>query len=275
MSTRGGAASDDQQAAAEPSESRSPAARLGLIGLSGGLLAGLFGVGGGVVMVPLFAGLVGLPQKRASSTSLLAIVPIATAAAWGYARQGNIDFGAGAALLLGGVVGGQLGGWLLPRVPGRALQIAFGVLTILTAVRLLWPTGGAGQGAIGGSAEAAALVLVGLAAGVLAALLGVGGGIILVPALVLLAGASADVARGTSLVVVIGTALTASARLQREGLVDVRAATWAGLVGAPAGLLGAALGQWLPQRAALLLFAALLVYSGGRLVGKGLASPNR
>lgn len=264
-----------EQAAPAGARERVTAPRLGLIGVAGGMLAGLFGVGGGVVMVPLFAALAGLPQKRASSTSLLAIVPIAAAAAWGYAVRGNIDYWAGAALLVGGVAGGQLGGWLLPRIPARALQVGFGVLSIATAVRLFWPIGAAAELTGTGWAEATGLVLVGVAAGVLAALLGVGGGIILVPALVLLAGSSADVARGTSLLVVIGTALTASTRLVRAGLVDVRAATWAGLAGAPAGVLGAALGQWLAQRVALLLFAGLLVYSGGRMIGRGLAAASR
>ncbi|MGB8022402.1 MAG: TSUP family transporter, partial [Candidatus Nanopelagicales bacterium] len=76
------------------------------IGLAAGLLAGLFGVGGGIVMVPLLVAWFGLDQRRASATSLLAIIPIAGAAALGYAATGSIDVGGGLLLLLGGVVGG-------------------------------------------------------------------------------------------------------------------------------------------------------------------------
>ncbi|MGV1006266.1 MAG: sulfite exporter TauE/SafE family protein [Candidatus Nanopelagicales bacterium] len=244
---------------------------LAAIGVSGGMLAGLFGVGGGVVMVPLLAAFAGLPHKRASSTSLLAIVPIAAFAAFGYAQAGNIDWGSAIILLAGGILGGQFGSWLLPRVPTHALQLGFGLFTLLTALRLLWPAE-SGQLLGTGALEWLLLALVGVAAGVLAALLGVGGGIILVPALVLLAGANADAARGTSLVVVIGTALTASVRLVRGGMVDGRAAAWAGFIGGPAGLLGSALGQRMPERIALALFALLLINSGVRMIRTGLTT---
>jgi uncharacterized membrane protein YfcA len=105
-------------------------------------------------------------------------------------------------------------------------------------------------------------MIVGVASGTLAGLLGVGGGIVMVPGLVLLAGSSADMARGTSLVVVVATALTASVTNVRNDLVAVRVAIMAGCAGAPAGLLGALLGQRLPERLALILFAALLLWSG-------------
>jgi uncharacterized membrane protein YfcA len=245
--------------------------RAGAIGAAAGVLSGLFGVGGGIVMVPLLVALLALDQRRASATSLLAIVPIAAASAAGYAVNGNVDLGAGALLLVGGLIGGQLGARLLPRTPIPTLQLWFGVLSLATAVRLLLesPTGG-GAGA-GQPWEATLLLLVGVAAGVLAGLLGVGGGIIMVPGLVIVAGDDADVARGTSLLVIVATALAATVTNLRNGLVEVRPALLAGVVGVPAGLLGAALGQWLPDRVALALFAVLLVWSGLRVLRQGLA----
>lgn len=240
--------------------------RLALIGAAAGLLSGLFGVGGGIIMVPLLVALMGMAHKTASSTSLLAIVPIAGSAALGYAVTGSIDYQAGLLLLVGGVAGGQLGGWLLPRMRTSSLQLGFGILTLVTAVRLLAPAPEHPLIPVGSLLGALLLVVVGVAAGVLAALFGIGGGVILVPALVLLTGAGADVARGTSLLVVIGTALTAVPRLVRAGYVDVRAGLVAGLIGAPAGVAGAALGQWLPQQLALWLFAGLLTYSGVRMI---------
>ena len=88
----------------------------------------------------------------------------------------------------------------------------------------------------------------------------------MVPGLVILAGADADTARGTSLLVIIATALTATVTNVRNGLVEVRLGLVAGLVGAPAGWVGAALGQWLAGDVALALFAVLLVWSGVRAV---------
>ncbi len=246
------------------------ALRAGAIGIAAGLLSGLFGVGGGIVMVPLLVALLGLDQRRASATSLLAIVPIAAASAVGYAVNGNVDLGAGLLLLLGGLLGGQLGARLLPRTPIATLQLWFGVLSLATAVRLLLESP-SGSGGLGQPWEALLLLLVGVGAGVLAGLLGVGGGIIMVPGLVIVAGDDADVARGTSLLVIVATALAATTTNLRNGLVLVRPALLAGLAGVPAGLVGAALGQWLPQRVALGLFAALLTWSGIRVLRQGWA----
>ncbi len=235
------------------------------IGIAAGVLSGLFGVGGGIIMVPLLVAWYALDQRRASATSLLAILPIATASAAGYALTGSVDPRAGLALAVGGVLGGQVGARLLPRTPIPRLQLWFGLLSLATAARLALDGGGPGDAA-GGPLAVALLVLVGVAAGVLAGLLGVGGGIIMVPGLVLLAGADADTARGTSLMVVILTALTASVTNLRNSLVEVRVAAIAGLVGVPAGLAGAALGQWLPERTALVLFAGLLAWSGVQMI---------
>jgi uncharacterized membrane protein YfcA len=237
------------------------------VGVVAGLLSGLFGVGGGVIMVPLLVAWYALDQRRASATSLLAIVPIAAASAAGYAATGSVDVQAGLLLAVGGVIGGLLGARLLPRTPIRTLQLWFGVLSLATAARLvLGPTGGSGGGGADGVVDILLLVGVGIGAGLLAGLLGVGGGIIMVPGLVILAGDDADIARGTSLLVIIVTALTATITNLRNGLVDIRVALVAGLAGVPAGLAGAALGQWLPERAALTAFAGLLVWSGVRMI---------
>jgi hypothetical protein len=234
--------------------------------VAAGLLSGLFGVGGGIVMVPLLVAWFALDQRRASATSLLAIVPIATASTIGYAVNGNVDIASGLLLLVGGIVGGQVGARLLPRTPIATLQLWFGILSLATAARLVVQDPAGAGGWASGALEAGLLVLVGLAAGVLAGLLGVGGGIIMVPGLVLVAGDDADTARGTSLFVVIATALTATVTNLRNDLVELRTGLVAGLVGVPAGLAGAALGQWLPQRIALGLFAGLLAWSGIRML---------
>jgi uncharacterized membrane protein YfcA len=240
--------------------------RAAAIGVAAGILSGLFGVGGGIIMVPLLVAWFALDQRRASATSLLAIVPIATASAAGYARNGNVDISAGLLLLVGGIVGGQLGSRLLPRTPIATLQVWFGILSLATAARLVIGGSSSALSGLGAVWEGALLVLVGVAAGMLAGLLGVGGGIIMVPGLVLLTGDDADTARGTSLLVVIFTALTATITNWRNGLVEVRIALVAGLVGAPAGLVGAAVGQWLPERIALVLFAGLLAWSGIQMI---------
>ncbi len=242
--------------------------RAAVLGVAAGLLSGLFGVGGGIIMVPLLVAWFALDQRRASATSLLAIVPIAVASAAGYALNGNVDVPAGLALLLGGVVGGQVGSRLLPHTPVRVLQRVFGLVSLAAAARLVLGEVTGGLVSAGGVGEIVLLVLVGLLAGVLAGLLGVGGGIVMVPGLVILTGMDGSAARGTSLLVVVVTAVTATAINLRNGLVVVSVAIVAGVVGAPAGLAGAALGQWLPERVALLLFAGLLVMSGVQMIAR-------
>ncbi|HRV65062.1 MAG TPA: TSUP family transporter, partial [Candidatus Nanopelagicales bacterium] len=83
------------------------------VGVFGGLLAGIFGVGGGIVMVPLLVFLIGLDQRTAVTTSLLAIIPISVLGMLGYAFGSAVAWQAGLVMGVGSVVGGQLGVRLL------------------------------------------------------------------------------------------------------------------------------------------------------------------
>ncbi len=110
---------------------------LAAIGTAGGLFSGLFGVGGGVVMVPLLILWLGFDERRATATSLAAIVIIAAVACGAQALYGNVDVGKG---LLVGVpaVGGVLAGtWLQQRVPVRWLSLMFAGVLVLVAARML------------------------------------------------------------------------------------------------------------------------------------------
>lgn len=248
-----------------------PLPRVLLAGAVGGLLSGLFGVGGGIVMVPIFVLWLGLDQKRAITTSLVAIIPISVFGMLGYAIGGAVDWGVGLALGAGSIAGGQLGSWLLPRVPVPYLQAMFALLLGYSAYRLVFPSE---LRPVAGDESAwswGLLVAVGLVAGTVAGLLGVGGGIILVPALVLLAGSNLDVARGTSLLVVLITAATASVTNLRYERADPRIGWWAGVAGAPAALVASFLGQWIPERQAAVLFAALMVVAAVQLLRKAVS----
>jgi hypothetical protein len=109
-----------------------------LIGLVAGLLSGLFGIGGGVVVVPALVILLGYGQKTATGTSLLALLlPVGTLAVLSYAKAGHVNVRAGllvaAGIFLGALAGAQL-------ALGRSevtLRRGFAVLLIALAVRLL------------------------------------------------------------------------------------------------------------------------------------------
>ena len=111
--------------------------RLAGIGTAAGIFSGLFGVGGGTVIVPLLILWLGYGEREATGTSLAAIVVIAAVAAVAQAAYGNVDLFKG--LLIGlPAVGGVLAGtWLQQRVPQRSISLAFAVLLTFVAVALV------------------------------------------------------------------------------------------------------------------------------------------
>jgi uncharacterized protein len=111
-----------------------------------------------------------------------------------------------------------------------------------------------------------ALIVVGAAAGVLAGLLGVGGGILLVPFLVLAVGMTQHEAEATSLLVILPTAVAASVALRRRGLGDLPIALVIGMVGALGAVVGALLALSLPADVLRAVFAVLLTVAGLRLI---------
>jgi uncharacterized protein len=107
------------------------------VGLAAGMIAGLLGVGGGVIMVPGLVLVLGLSQIEAEATSLMAIVPTAVVGAWRQDRYGNVR--RRDAVLLGALsVGGSATGVAAANVlPERALRLGFAALMIFVAVQLV------------------------------------------------------------------------------------------------------------------------------------------
>ena len=111
--------------------------RLVLIGVVAGVFSALFGVGGGIIVVPLLILVVGLGERPAMGTSLAAIGIIALAGTVSYALRGDVDL-AGAALVgLPAAVGATLGATLQQRIATRTLSLAFAALLVVVAARLL------------------------------------------------------------------------------------------------------------------------------------------
>ena len=108
-----------------------------IAGFAGGAVAGMLGVGGGVVFVPALTIFIGLSQLDAEATSLLAIIPVALAGAWRQHRYGNLRPRDG--LVVGVLaVPGALGGVAIANVvPERALEIGFGILLLAVAAQLV------------------------------------------------------------------------------------------------------------------------------------------
>ncbi|HEU5363807.1 MAG TPA: sulfite exporter TauE/SafE family protein [Gaiellaceae bacterium] len=111
-----------------------------VIGALAGLLAGLFGVGGGILFVPALALVLGLTQVHAEATSLLAILPTALVGSWRHYRFGNVDLRAAAWIGLASIGGVQLGVLAAEALPEHVLRKLFGVLLLVTAAQLVWRT---------------------------------------------------------------------------------------------------------------------------------------
>ncbi|HET6771146.1 MAG TPA: sulfite exporter TauE/SafE family protein [Actinomycetota bacterium] len=239
------------------------------VGILAGGLSGLFGVGGGILIVPGLVLLLRMKQRVAHATSLAAIIPIAASAVAGYALEGSIDWPAAAWLASGAAVGAVIGARALQRLSDRTLRQAFGGFLLLSALALLLHiSDGAGRGGDLGLALAAGLVAAGLISGVLAGLLGVGGGIIIVPALILLFAFPNAVAKGTSLVVIMPTAIAGTLHNVRKGVADLRTAAWVGLGGVAAAFAASLVSVRLDPRVSSVLFAVLLVAVASRLLAR-------
>ena len=111
--------------------------RPALAGAAAGLVNGLFGGGGGMVLVPLLAGYCHLEERRAFATSVAIILPLCILSAGLYALRGSLDVGQALPYLAGGLIGGFLGGKLFRGVKLTWLRRGFGLLLLYGGVRAL------------------------------------------------------------------------------------------------------------------------------------------
>ncbi|WP_259363373.1 sulfite exporter TauE/SafE family protein [Microbacterium esteraromaticum] len=246
-----------------------------VIGLTAGLLSGLFGVGGGTVIVPLLVLLLAFDQRISAGTSLAAIVPTASVGVISYAMSGAVAWIPALILAAGAVVGAQIGSRLLPKVSQTALRwgfVAF-LLVVIVSLFLVIPSRGAEFEL--SWLTGIALVGVGVVTGVVAGLIGVGGGVVIVPVLMLAFGTSDLVAKGTSLLMMIPTAVSGTIGNLRHRNVDLVAAAFIGVAACTTTALGAWLATLIDPLTGNILFAAYLVVIAVQMSLKALRSRGR
>ncbi len=230
-----------------------------VVGLVGGLLSGAFGVGGGVIMVPLLLWLARLDERQASAISLSAVFPASVVGSVGYLLHGQVDLLAAAALAVGGIPGALLGTWLVRRIPVSLLRWLFIALLAVVAVRtLLAPDESFGVYHVNWL-SIVLLVLVGVGTGLASGLFGVGGGVIVVPALTLGFGFAPLVAKGTSLLMMIVSSGTGTASHFRRGTLDLRSSAIVAAAAIIASYGGVLLALAMSSTVSQLLFAVLLL----------------
>lgn len=244
------------------------------IGVIGGVFAGLFGVGGGLVMVPMLMAFAHLDHRHASATSLLAIVPTAAISAAQYGWRGEIDGLAAALLAIGALAGAPLGTLLLRRISLVWLKWLFIAGLAATAARLVIEVPQRSGSLEYGALAVVGLVAVGLVMGLMAGLLGVGGGIVAVAALIAIFGMGDLVAKGTSLLAMIPGAIAGTVSNRRANLVSIRSGLIVGLAAGVSSFLGVGLAFWMPPAVSAWLFAALLAIVIVQMVRRPTARPS-
>jgi uncharacterized membrane protein YfcA len=110
----------------------------GLLGVLAGVLAGLFGVGGGILFVPTLTLVLGLTQIHAEATSLLAILPTAAVGTWRQRRYGNVRWRAALILGIAAVAGVEAGVQIAESLPQDVLRRLFAVLVLAVAAQVAW-----------------------------------------------------------------------------------------------------------------------------------------
>ena len=246
-----------------------------LIGGIGGLLSGAFGVGGGIIMVPLLTTIAKLDQRRAAATSLVAIIPAGIVGTVTYGLAGHVDLVAAVLIAAGGVAGSFIGTRLLHRLSIRWLRWLFIGMLLVVTVRLFLEVP-VRSGVIALSpVSIPGLVALGLVMGIASGLFGIGGGVIVVPVLVALFGAGDLLAKGTSLLAIIPGAVTGTVRNARAGVVDVIDGTIVGVTAAVASFAGVAVATALSPQLAVILFALLLLAATVQLVVRAIRDERR
>jgi uncharacterized membrane protein YfcA len=173
-------------------------ALLGAIGI--GLALGLTGAGGSILTLPVLVYLAGIAPREAVGLSLLIVGSAALVGALQRARAGEVHFRAAGMFVLSGMAGAVVGAKLTPLLSPSALMLSFASLMVVVALRMLLAGNSAPQPAP--ECKPVRCLLAGGAVGVLTGFLGVGGGFLLMPALVKFARLPLRTATGTSLAVI-------------------------------------------------------------------------
>ncbi|MBM3828235.1 MAG: sulfite exporter TauE/SafE family protein [Actinobacteria bacterium] len=235
------------------------------IGIGAGLLSGMFGVGGGILVVPALMMVLRFDQRLANGTSLGALLPISVASLITYWNRDNVDWAMAAWLIAGALGGAVLGTRLIHILPRRVLGYLFAATLIITAIRLYVPMTADGRDAITAS-TAISLLIIGLVAGTLAGLLGIGGGIVMVPAMVVLFSELNVVAKGTSVAVIIPTSIMGTWRNWKADNIDLKVAAIVGFGGIVSAVAGGVIADHMSEDLSNVLFASLVLVVAARMI---------
>jgi uncharacterized protein len=233
-----------------------------VVGFVSGVLSGLFGVGGGIVMTPGIQVLLGAQPIVALATPLPAILPTALTGAYTYHRAGQMDVRAAAWMAGPGIVAAVGGAALTDVIDAHVLLVITAALLAWQAVDILRGARAGTQGTVDeGAADSAPsrFLLIGLAAGLVSGLLGIGGGLIMVPLMVGWLGMPLKRALGTSLLTIVALVIPGTLVHLVLGHIDWAIFLVVTLGAVPGARIGASLALGTRERALRLMVGSFLL----------------
>jgi uncharacterized protein len=248
------------------------------LGLAAGVLSGMFGIGGGVVIVPVLTALFGYTLQSAVGTSLAALLmPVGIFACIAYYRAGKLRLAVAACVAVGLGIGAIFGAQLALSLPTDTLRQLYGAFLLFAAWRFIEPRRWlaerrglrppAPESVPQQSFSYPLLLTVGGVAGVISGMFGVGGGIVIVPALVGLLKFDQKLAVGTSLgALLLPVSAGAVIAYYNEGLLNIGAAALVAVGLAAGALAGARIALGLPAATIKRLYGIFLLAVGLRFL---------
>ena len=257
-----------------------------ITGITAGTASGLFGVGGGFLMTPVQYWLYTsggidstLATRLAFGTSLAVIVPTLISGTLAHHKRGAVNWQAAVPMGCAAIFGGLFGGTLAAHLPGQVLRVIFALLIIATAVRMVWHIRACTVCEPCGSTVL--YLVLGFLIGVVSGLAGIGGGILLVPVLVILLGYPMHTAVGTSSACLIFSSTGAVAAYAVHGMGVAGLPPWSvgyvnlvtfgilAITTIPFALVGVRFAHGCSGQKLQVLFALVLILIGGMMLVSG------
>ncbi|MDO4540517.1 MAG: sulfite exporter TauE/SafE family protein [Syntrophomonadaceae bacterium] len=239
----------------------------------GGVLGAILGLGGGVIMLPALEMLLHYDAAMMVGTTMLAVVFTSAGGAWGHFRNGNVLWREGLIVGGGGLLGMVLGSWIFKHYMSSDTNLIFVLLGILFLFMTLkmgreawqeWSAKGETAAVLDESptlsaGRVAALMLLGLLTGIFSGMLGVGGGWILVPGIIMIARLSPHKAVGTTMLAMLPIAILGASIKLAQGFVVWPDGLFLGLGALIGAQLGARVSNRIPSKVMKLLFSVLFL----------------
>lgn len=221
-------------------------------------------------MVPLLLWWTTMNQRQANATSLLAITPAAIIGALSYGIGGVFAWLPAVFVAAGSITGAQLGAWILKRIPLVPLRWSFIAFVLVSGAMLFVTVPNRDALFELNAATGALLIVLGVLMGIAAGLFGIGGGVVVIPALMLFLGQSDLVAKSVSLLAMAPGSISGSISHLRYQTASLRDGAWVSVGAVITAPMGALVAFTLSAQAAAVLFGALTVVVASSLIFQAL-----